>query len=239
MSLELQNLHISVDKKEIVHGVSLEIKQGEIHALMGPNGSGKSTLANAIMGHPKYVVTKGKVVLDGEDVTAMKVSDKARRGLFLSMQHSPEIAGVTTTNFLRTATASLTGEKQNPIKFHQRLIEQLKCLGIHPDFASRYLNVGFSGGEKKRMEILQLLMLQPTYAILDETDSGLDVDALKAVAEGINRFHNAERGVVLITHYNRLLQYVKPTHVHIMQAGKIVESGGPELAIRIEENGYR
>ena len=228
-----------MDNKKIVHGVTLEIKPGEIHALMGPNGSGKSTLANALMGHPKYAITAGQILLDGDDITGAKVSEKAKKGLFLSPQYPPEIAGVTVSNFLRTAAGTITGIKQNPIKFHQALIETLKSLNMYPAFASRYLNVGFSGGEKKRLEILQLLTLQPRYAILDETDSGLDVDALKVVADGINRFHNTERGIVFITHYNRILQYVLPTHVHVMRVGKIIESGGPELAKRIEEKGYQ
>ena len=238
MSLKINNLHISADQKTIVHGVSIEIKPGEIHAIMGPNGSGKSTLANAIMGHPKYTITSGQVLLDGEDITAMKVSEKAKKGLFLSMQYPPEIAGVTITNFLRTATNALTGTTQNPIKFHKALLEKMKSLGMDPAFASRYLNVGFSGGEKKRMEILQLLMLSPKYAILDETDSGLDIDALKVVAEGMNQFHTKENGLLLITHYNRILEYVKPDYVHIMIEGKIVKSGGEELANLIERDGY-
>ncbi len=238
MSLELRKLFISVENNPIVLGVSLKVQPGEVHAIMGPNGSGKSTLANAIMGHPKYTITEGKILLDGENVTDKKVHEKAKKGLFLSMQYPPEVEGVTITNFLRTAVAAMTGEKQNPVKFHQALLEKMKSLNMDPAFAGRYLNVGFSGGEKKRMEILQLLTLNPKYAILDETDSGLDVDALKIVAEGINRFHSKDNGVLLITHYNRILQYVQPDYVHIMVGGKIVKSGGKELAEEVEKKGY-
>lgn len=238
MSLQLENLHIAAGDKEIVHGVSLAIEHGSVHVIMGPNGSGKSTLANAVMGHPKYMVTSGQVLLDDADITNAKVSDKAKKGLFLSMQYPPEIQGVTVTNFLRTATNALTGTRQNPLQFHKTLLEKMRRLGIDPLFASRAINVGFSGGEKKRLEILQLLVLNPTYAILDETDSGLDVDALKIVADGINRFRSPEHGILLITHYNRILQYVEPDAVHVMKEGKIVESGGKELAEKIEQRGY-
>ncbi len=238
MSLQLKKIFISVSDKPIVHGVNLEIKPGEIHAIMGPNGSGKSTLANAIMGHPKYQIIDGKIILDGEDITKVKVADKAKKGLFLSMQYPPEIGGVTVSNFLRTAVSSLLGEKQNPITFHRALVAQLKELNMAEPFAGRYLNVGFSGGEKKRMEILQLMMLNPKYAILDETDSGLDVDALKIVAEGINKFHNDSNGILLITHYNRILEYVRPDFVHVMVGGRIVKSGNHSLAKQIEFAGY-
>jgi len=239
MSFCPKNLHISVADKPIVHGIDLEIKPGEIHAIMGPNGSGKSTLANAIMGHPMYRITEGQIILDGVDATAEKVSVKAKKGLFLSMQYPPEIAGVTINNFLRTVVASLTGEKQNPVVFYRKLIEKLKELNMDEGFAGRYLNVGFSGGEKKRMEILQLLMLNPKYAILDETDSGLDVDALKIVAHGIHRFHNDDHAVLLITHYNRILEYVRPDFVHIMVGGRIVASGTANLAQQVEDRGYQ
>jgi Fe-S cluster assembly ATP-binding protein len=239
MSLKIEKLSISVESKKIVSDFSLNIKPGEIHAIMGPNGSGKSTLANAIMGHPKYAVTGGKILLDDEDITNAKVNEKAKKGLFLSMQYPPQIDGVSVTNFLRTAVNALTGGKQNPVKFHKQLLETMKVLNIDPAFASRYLNVGFSGGEKKRLEILQLLVLNPKYAILDETDSGLDVDALKIVSSGINKFHTKEKGVLLITHYNRILEYVQPDYVHIMVNGRIVKSGGKDLAVEVEKNGYR
>ncbi len=238
MSLLLRNLHISVGDKEIVHGLDLEVQPGEVHVIMGPNGSGKSTLANAVAGHPKYTITDGQIMLDATNVTRASVSEKAKQGLFLSMQYPPEIAGVTISNFLRTAVGALTGEKQSPIKFHAQLQDMMKSLQIDLSFASRHLNVGFSGGEKKRLEILQLLLLNPKYAILDETDSGLDVDALKIVAEGINRFKTSEHGILLITHYNRILQYIAPDVVHIMKEGKIIKTGGPDLAEQVEKNGY-
>lgn len=239
MSLELKNLHISVDKKDIVDGLSLVIKPGEVHAIMGPNGSGKSTLANAVMGHPKYTITKGKIMIDKKDMTVDAPDKKARAGLFLSMQYPPEIPGVTLTSFLRITTNSLSGKTAHPLTFHKGLLEKMKELHMDPSFATRYLNTGFSGGEKKRAEILQLLILNPKYAILDETDSGLDVDALKIVSEGINTFHTKKNGVLLITHYNRILEYVQPDFVHIMYKGKIVKSGGKELAKEIEKNGYK
>lgn len=238
MSLEVRHLSILVDEKEIVRDLSLVVEKGSVHAIMGPNGSGKSTLANAVMGHPKYTITSGQILLDTADITEMKVTDRARKGLFLSLQYPPHVEGVTVSNFLRTATNALRGDHQNPIKFHKALLEKMIELSIDQTFATRYLNVGFSGGEKKRMEILQLLILNPAYAILDETDSGLDVDALKIVAEGINRFRGAEHGILLITHYNRILQYVRPDFVHIIVGGRIVESGGAELAERVEKEGY-
>ena len=239
MSLQLNNLHISVEDKPIVTGLSLEIKPGEVHAIMGPNGSGKSTLANAVMGHPKYTITKGTITLDNNDITNEKPDKKSLAGLFLSMQYSPEIPGVAVSNFLRLAVQASTGKKQNPVTFHKLLVEKIKELHMDPSFATRHLNAGFSGGEKKRLEILQLITLNPKYAILDETDSGLDVDALKIVAEGINRFHNAHNGIVLITHYNRILEYVQPDFVHIMYQGRIIKSGGKELASDIEKNGFQ
>lgn len=238
MSLKIQDLSVSVGNTPIVQNLSLTINPGEIHAIMGPNGSGKSTLANAVMGHPKYTITSGQIILNGEDVTHAKVNEKAKKGLFLSMQYPPSIDGVTITNFLRTSVAAVTGEKLNPVKFHKSLLETMKTLTMDPSFAGRYLNVGFSGGEKKRMEVLQLLTLNPTYAILDETDSGLDVDALKIVAEGINRFHAKDKGILLVTHYNRILEYVQPNFVHIMVDGKIVKTGEKELAHDVEKNGY-
>lgn len=238
MSLAIEHLSVAVDGQEIVHEISLVVEKGAGHALMGPNGSGKSTLANAIMGHPKYEITSGQILLDGESITEMKVSDRAKKGLFLSMQHPSQVEGVTVSNFLRTATNSLRGENQNPIKFHKSLLEKMAELDIDPAFAARYLNVGFSGGEKKKLEILQMLVLNPTYAILDEIDSGLDVDALKVVAEWVSRFRTPERGLLLITHYNRILQYVKPDFVHVMLGGRIVESGGADLAEKVEKEGY-
>ncbi len=238
MSLQINNLHVSVADKQILHGINLELEKGKVIAIMGPNGSGKSTLSNVVMGHPKYSVTEGNISIDGEDITKAKPDLRAKKGLFLSMQYSPEIAGVTVSNLLRISVESLTGEKQHPVKFYQKLQQTMKELGIDPAFAARSINVGFSGGEKKRMEILQLAVLNPTYAILDETDSGLDVDALRVVAEGINKFKSPEHGVLLITHYNRILEYVVPDVIYILMNGKIVKSGGKELALEIERVGY-
>lgn len=238
MSLHIKNLHVSTSDKEIIHGIDLEIEKGTVHAIMGPNGSGKSTLANAIMGHPKYVITQGTIVLDEHDITQQPPHERAHAGLFLSMQYPPEISGVTISNFLRAVYEAKVGEKQNPITFYKHLQEKMKELHIDPEFAKRYVNHGFSGGEKKRAEILQLSMLEPTYAVLDETDSGLDVDALRVVSEGINRFRSLDRGVLLITHYNRILEYIQPDVVHIMANGTIVHSGDFTLALEVENNGY-
>lgn len=239
MSLHITDLHIQIEDTPIVRGVSLEIKPGEVHAIMGPNGSGKSTLANTLMGHPKYQITQGSIVVDGVEVTDLGPEERAKVGLFLSMQYPPEIPGVTIQNFLRTAYNALHSDKQlNPIEFQKLLKSKMSELKIDPEFARRHLNVGFSGGEKKRAEILQLALLDPTYALLDETDSGLDVDALRIVSEGINHFKNEKKGVLLITHYNRILQYVQPDFVHIMRNGVIERTGGPELALEVEAKGY-
>lgn len=238
MSLEINNLHVFVEEKKILTGVSLTIKPGEIHVIMGPNGSGKSTLANSLMGHPKYKVTDGTIVIDGEDITEEDPHKRSSAGLFLSMQYPPEISGVTIVNFLRKTYEARTGEHQHPIEFYKWLVGKMKELHIDPGFAKRYVNSGFSGGEKKKSEILQLAALDPTYAILDETDSGLDVDALKIVADGINTFHSDKKGILLITHYNRILEYIQPSFVHIMFNGNIVKSGDASLAKEIEEKGY-
>lgn len=238
MSLKISNLHVSVDNKAIVKGLNLELHKDKVVAIMGPNGSGKSTLANALAGHPKYTVTNGEIMLDAVDITKLSPEKRAKAGLFLSMQYAPEIPGVTLANFLRIAVNSARGTTINPLTFRTELLQKMEELSIDPDFAKRYVNTGFSGGEKKRAEILQLAMLAPTYAVLDETDSGLDVDALKIVADGINRFKGPRHGILLITHYNRILQYVVPDVVHIMMDGKIVKSGGKKLAKEIELNGY-
>lgn len=246
MSLKIENLHISVDTKAIVKGLNLEIPKGKVTAIMGPNGSGKSTLANTLAGHPKYAMTDGTIELDGENITHLSPDKRAKAGLFLSMQYAPEIPGVTLANFLRIASgvhlpSPIRGGTKggvSPLEFHKLLMAKMAELKIDPEFARRYVNTGFSGGEKKRAEILQLLLLNPTYAVLDETDSGLDVDALKIVAEGINKFKSPEHGILLITHYNRILEYVVPDMVHIMMDGKIVKSGGKELAKEIETSGY-
>jgi Fe-S cluster assembly ATP-binding protein len=243
-TLEIRDLHVSVDggtdgAKEILRGVDLTVRAGETHALMGPNGSGKSTLAYAIAGHPKYTVTSGSVTLDGEDVLAMSVDERARAGLFLAMQYPVEVPGVSVSNFLRTAMTAVRGEAPKLRDFAKEMKGAMSQLQIDPAFAQRNLNEGFSGGEKKRHEILQLELLKPKIAVLDETDSGLDVDALKVVSEGVNRFGSAgDTGVLLITHYTRILRYVKPDFVHVFAAGRIVAEGGPELADLLENEGY-
>lgn len=239
-TLTIKDLHVSIEDKEILKGVNLEIKGGEIHAIMGPNGTGKSTLSSAIMGHPKYEVTSGSVTLDGEDVLEMEVDERARAGLFLAMQYPSEITGVTNADFLRSAINSRReeGDEISLMKFIRQMDEKMEFLEMDPDMAQRYLNEGFSGGEKKRNEILQLMMIQPKFAILDEIDSGLDIDALKVVSKGINEMRGEEFGCLIITHYQRLLNYITPDHVHVMMQGRIVRSGGPELAQRLEAEGY-
>jgi Fe-S cluster assembly ATP-binding protein len=243
-TLEIRDLHVSVEEtagtsREILRGVDLTVSAGQTHAIMGPNGSGKSTLAYAIAGHPKYKVTSGSVTLDGEDVLAMSVDARARAGLFLAMQYPVEVPGVSVSNFLRTAMTAVRGEAPKLRDFAKQLRASMAELSIDPEFAQRNLNEGFSGGEKKRHEILQLELLDPKIAILDETDSGLDIDALKVVSEGINRFAAGEgHGVLLITHYTRILRYVQPDFVHVFVGGRIVAEGGSELAEELERDGY-
>lgn len=239
-TLTIKDLHVEIEGKEILKGVNLEIKGGEIHAVMGPNGTGKSTLSAAIMGHPKYEVTQGSVYLDGEDVLEMEVDERARAGLFLAMQYPSEISGVTNAEFLRSSINSRREEGQeiSLMKFIREMDSKMEMLEMDPNMAQRYLNEGFSGGEKKRNEILQLMMLQPKIAILDEIDSGLDIDALKVVSKGINEMRSGDFGCLIITHYQRLLNYITPDHVHVMMQGRIVKSGGPELAQRLEAEGY-
>ncbi|MGG6312125.1 Fe-S cluster assembly ATPase SufC [Paenibacillus macerans] len=236
----VEELKATIEEKEILKGINIEIKGGEIHAIMGPNGTGKSTLASALMGHPKYEVTEGQVTLNGEDVLEMAVDERARAGLFLAMQYPSEIAGVTNSDFLRSAINARRGEgnEVSLIKFIRQMESQMKVLEMNPEFAHRYLNEGFSGGEKKRNEILQMLLLDPKIVILDEIDSGLDIDALRIVANGVNSMRSEDRGFLIITHYQRLLNYVKPDFVHVMMQGRIVKSGGPELAERLEQDGY-
>ncbi len=247
-TLDIKDLHVSVltdeGPIEILRGVDLHVASNETHAIMGPNGSGKSTLAYSLAGHPKYQVTGGSVTLDGEDILAMTVDQRARAGLFLAMQYPVEVPGVSTSNFLRTAATAVRGEAPPVRKWVKEVKTAMKDLDIDADFAERSVNEGFSGGEKKRYEILQLSLLRPKIAVLDETDSGLDVDALRVVAEGVNRYKAASTadgdgaGIVLITHYTRILRYIQPDRVHVFAGGRVVESGGPDLADELETNGY-
>ncbi|WGX99426.1 Fe-S cluster assembly ATPase SufC [Nocardioides sp. L-11A] len=242
-TLEIKDLHVQVQTedgpKEILKGVTLTIKDGETHAIMGPNGSGKSTLAYSVAGHPRYEITAGTVTLDGEDVLAMSVDERARAGLFLAMQYPVEVPGVSVSNFLRTAKTAIDGEAPKLRTWVKDVNGALDRMNLDGTFSQRSVNEGFSGGEKKRHEIAQLDLLDPKVAILDETDSGLDIDALKVVSEGVNRFRERDgKGVLLITHYTRILRYIKPDHVHVFVAGRVAESGGPELAEELEANGY-
>ncbi|EEL2849819.1 Fe-S cluster assembly ATPase SufC [Listeria monocytogenes] len=239
-TLKIQDLHVEIEGKEILKGVNLEISTGEIHAIMGPNGTGKSTLSSAIMGHPKYEVTQGTITLDGEDVLEMEVDERARAGLFLAMQYPSEISGVTNAEFIRAAINSRREESDEiPVmQFIRKLDAKMDILDMDEEMAERYLNEGFSGGEKKRNEILQLLMIEPKLAILDEIDSGLDIDALKVVSKGVNEMRGEGFGCLIITHYQRLLNYITPDFVHVMMQGKVVKEGGPELAKRLEAEGY-
>lgn len=239
-TLEIKDLHVSIEDKEILKGVNLTINTGEIHAVMGPNGTGKSTLSAAIMGHPAFTVTKGEVLLDGVNVLELDVDERAKAGLFLAMQYPSEITGVTNADFMRSAINAKReeGKEINLMQFIKKLDKEMEFLDMDPDMAQRYLNEGFSGGEKKRNEILQLMMLQPKFAILDEIDSGLDIDALKVVSKGINEMRGDDFGSLIITHYQRLLNYITPDFVHVMYNGKIVKTGGPELAHRLENEGY-
>lgn len=236
--LSIQNLKVNIEEKQILKGIDLNIGSGEIHIIMGPNGSGKSTLAYTLMGHPKYKITEGEIKLDDEVINDLSPDKKAKKGVFLSFQYPEEIPGVTVEEFLRTAKSSVTGEQQKIISFKKLLKEKMELLEMQEEYASRYLNLGFSGGEKKKNEILQMSILEPKLAILDETDSGLDVDAIRIVAEGVKRLHNENNSVLVITHYNKLLDYLEPDFVHILLDGKIVKTGGMELAMRIDEKGY-
>jgi Fe-S cluster assembly ATP-binding protein len=243
-ALEIRNLHASVEDKPILRGVNLTVKQGEVHALMGPNGSGKSTLSNVILGHPAYQVTAGQIIFDGEDLLELDPDERSRAGLFLAFQYPVAIPGVTLANFLRQAINARLKAKDADSKgisipdFRRLLKAKMEYLQVDPSFAGRYLNEGFSGGEKKRAEILQMATLEPRIAILDETDSGLDIDALRIVAEGVNKLTGPDLGVLVITHYQRILNYIQPEFVHVMFEGQIVESGGADLAQRLEESGY-
>ncbi|MFM2243312.1 MAG: Fe-S cluster assembly ATPase SufC [Verrucomicrobiota bacterium] len=241
MSLVITDLHARLaDGTEILRGVSLEIPAGEVHAIMGPNGSGKSTLSKVIAGHESYEVTSGSVTLNGEDILEMGIDERARAGVFLAFQYPSEVPGVSNANFIRAALQARLpeGQELDAVAYYKSLYEKMDLLEMDRKFTARAVNEGFSGGEKKRNEILQMLMLEPKYCILDETDSGLDIDALKIVAKGVNAMRSPDRGMLLITHYQRLLDYIAPDHVHVMAEGRIVRSGGPELALELEQNGY-
>jgi Fe-S cluster assembly ATP-binding protein len=236
--LKIKNLHSSVEEKKILKGLNLEIKKGQIHAIMGPNGAGKSTLAYTLMGNPKYEITAGQITFCGEELNDLRVEERAKKGLFLSFQHPEEIPGVTIEEFLRFAKNAISEQKIKHREYKKSLKEKMDMLDIKNEYATRYVNVGFSGGEKKKNEILQMAMLQPKLAILDETDSGLDMDALKVVAEGINRLANEENAILVITHYERLLEYVKPDFIHILVDGRIIKTGNMEMIEEIEKYGY-
>jgi Fe-S cluster assembly ATP-binding protein len=237
-TLEVHDLHASVEGKEILKGIDLTVRQGETHAIMGPNGSGKSTLSNVIMGRPGYLVTAGKVVFQGEDITLLTADQRAKRGLFLAMQYPVEVPGVSVVNFLRTAYTAVKGGQTSALAFRKHMKEKMEVLGVEDAMVARYVNQGFSGGEKKRNEILQLAVLEPQIAILDETDSGLDIDSLKTVATGIAQLVGPDLGILLITHYQRILNYITPDFVHVMIDGRIVKEGGKELAQELEAKGY-
>ncbi|HLS29193.1 MAG TPA: Fe-S cluster assembly ATPase SufC [Opitutales bacterium] len=238
--LNIKNLNVSIEGTEILKNLSLTLPKGEVHAIMGPNGTGKSTLAKALAGHPDYEVTSGEVTLDGEDILDMEPDERSRAGLFMAFQYPSEIPGVSIANFLRAAVQARLdeGETLDAVAYYKELYEKMDLLKIDRSFTSRAVNEGFSGGEKKRSEILQMAMLEPKYAVMDETDSGLDIDALRIVAEGVNTLRGKEMGVLLITHYQRILEYIVPDHVHVMWDGRIVRSGGKELALELEEKGY-
>jgi Fe-S cluster assembly ATP-binding protein len=236
--LKIDNLHVEIDGTEIVKGLDLEVGKGEIHAIMGPNGSGKSTLANVLMGHPRYEITDGSTLFEGEDVLELEPDERAKLGMFLAFQYPSEVPGVSVANFLRTAVNSVREEELSPMEMYKLLQEKMSVMQMDVKFAERYLNEGFSGGEKKRNEILQMLMLEPKLAIMDETDSGLDIDALQIVSRGVNELRGPEFSAVIITHYQRILRYIEPDRVHVMLDGRLVTSGGKELADQLEDKGY-
>jgi Fe-S cluster assembly ATP-binding protein len=236
--LEIKNLHVSVDNVEILKGVSLKINAGEVHAIMGPNGSGKSTLANVIMGNPVYEVTNGNILFQGEDITDEPVDNRAKKGLFLAFQYPESIPGVTIVNMLKTALTNIENTEFTTLELRLKVADAMEQLGLSPDFADRYLNEGFSGGERKRNEVLQLAVLNPKLAVLDETDSGLDVDGLRVVGEGVSKLKSKDKGYLVVTHYQRLLDYITPDFVHVFVDGKIVDSGGLDLSKKLEEQGY-
>jgi Fe-S cluster assembly ATP-binding protein len=236
--LKIENLHAQIDGNEILKGLSLEVGKGEIHAIMGPNGSGKSTLSNVLMGHPRYEVTEGSVTFEGQDVLELEPDERARLGMFLAFQYPSEVPGVSVANFMRTAVNSVREKELPPMEMYKLLQEKMRIMQMDPRFAERYLNEGFSGGEKKRNEILQMALLEPRLCVLDETDSGLDIDALKVVSEGVNRLRSPDRAFVVITHYQRLLDYIVPDVVHVLSKGRIVKTGDKALALELEATGY-
>jgi Fe-S cluster assembly ATP-binding protein len=236
--LKIENLRAEIDGQEIIKDLDLEINKGEIHAIMGPNGSGKSTLSNVLMGHPRYEVTGGSITFQGEDVMELEPDERAKLGMFLAFQYPSEVPGVSVANFLRTAVNSVRETQLAPMEMYKLLMEKMKIMQMDQKFAERYLNEGFSGGEKKRNEILQMLMLDPSLAIMDETDSGLDIDALQVVAKGVNELRGPDFSAMIITHYQRILRYIEPDYVHVMLDGRLVTSGGKDLANQLEENGY-
>ena len=236
--LQIENLHVRAGDVDILKGVDLTVRHGEVHALMGPNGSGKSTLASALMGHPLYEITEGRILYNGEDITEESPNNRATMGMFLAFQHPEEIPGVSVIQFLRQALSNKTGINLTVLELRLKVMDAMSELGMESEFADRYLNEGFSGGERKRNEVLQMAVLEPELAIMDETDSGLDIDALRTVADGVNRLTGPERGFLIITHYQRLLDYITPDHVHIFMDGQVLESGGADLAKKLEEEGY-
>ena len=240
MSLIINNLHAAIDGNPILKGLSLEIPAGEVHAIMGPNGSGKSTLSKVVAGHDDYEVTEGSVTMDGENLLELEIDERSRAGLFLAFQYPAEVPGVTMANFIRAALQARLpeGEELDAVSYYKNLYEKMDQLGIDRQFTSRFVNEGFSGGEKKRNEVLQMMMLEPSYCLMDETDSGLDIDALKVVADGVNSMRSPDRGFLVITHYQRLLDYIEPDHVHVLADGQIVRSGTKELALELENKGY-
>jgi Fe-S cluster assembly ATP-binding protein len=235
---EIKNLHVEVEGKKVLKGVNITVNRGEVHAIMGRNGTGKTTLAYTLMGHPKYTVTEGQILLDGEDITNLKPEERARKRLFLAFQYPVAIPGVSVASFLRASLKAVRTGEVEPKEFRNLIKTELKSLGIPENFMTRSLNEGFSGGEKKRLETLQLRLLQPKMAVLDETDSGLDIDALKSVSENLENYRNKDRGMLVITHYQRMLNYIKPDHVHVFGSGRVLQSGGPELALKLEAQGY-
>jgi Fe-S cluster assembly ATP-binding protein len=236
--LQIKNIHVVVDGKEVVHDISLSLPKGRVIALMGPNGSGKSSLVNAVMGHPRYVITRGQILLDGKDITHNQPHEKAKKGIFLSLQNPPALPGVTVSSFLRNAVGMVTGEKPPVLEFQKQLENEMQKLGIPVEMARRHVHEGFSGGEKKQLEVLQLVFLKPIFALLDETDAGLDVDALRIIAEAIQH-KTCDMGIMIITHYTRILQYLVPDEVYVMREGRVVQNGGKELAEKIEKDGYK